>query len=142
IESPLAAVALKVQFQRLQFHAPFLWGVSKRDRPEVGLSGQRAEARVFGADDLDGVIAARRRGGKGFQLVGGRNFQSSHETTSAGRGGAMLENCRRGWTASQGRLGSGSSRWIGRIEDNRTTKCAPGTQRKSGTLETIDCECL
>ena len=85
IEDALLAVALEVEFQRLQLDTGSRRRVGEGDGAEVGLPRLGAEAGELRADDLNGVIAP------GYWL--GNVSSCSTEGTSAADTGAPSRGC-------------------------------------------------
>src|SRR5262249_31760786 len=74
VEGADVAGALQGEFEGLQLDAGLIGDVAEGDGAEVGGSGLGAEAGEFGADDLDGVVAAGPGVGEGLQLLARRRF--------------------------------------------------------------------
>src|SRR5262249_1046712 len=85
VEDPLVAVALEGELERLQFDAQIPGGVGAGDVAQVRLARLRTLAGELGANDLDGVIAARIGVGEGFELRKGGRFNEGHNWFSGNR---------------------------------------------------------
>src|SRR5262249_6854669 len=69
-----AAGEVEGEVRGVQVGAGVIGDVAEGDGAEVGVSGLGAEAGEFGADDLDGVVAAGPGVGEGLQLLARRRF--------------------------------------------------------------------
>lgn len=68
VEDPFISEALKVQFEAFEFHAKFVWDISKNQHPKIRLASFWADGRKLWAANFNLIVAVRKAVFENFEF--------------------------------------------------------------------------